>query len=571
MPAAPASRPAGAVRRFGRFRLLQLLARSGQTMQWRASDEAGAQLRLAMPRSAAASRDALQRWQAQAQRVAKAVHPALAPVVEIGAVEHWPYVVYACGEASSLAERLGHAALPATEVVPWAIQLLEGLAYAHEAGIAHRDLHPSMVVVDTGGARLMGLGVAHPESDEDDPSADLQLQREAAERDVLSFGLLLHWMLAGAPALDESDLARAIRRMPPSGREIVRLPWQVDYPIAQALRAIVNRSTDREERKRYRNARTLAGALDGWWRTEGEHGSDPLALLFDRLRSVGLLPSCPGGAERAARLALMEREPANELARVALEDVGLTFELLRLVNSARVRGGGDPVLTVRRAIALVGLEGVRGAALALRPWPGALSEGQAAELALLIERSRFAARVAQGLRPAGYDAEVVYLLTLLQNLGRMVIHYHFPDEAQQIRRLMQPAVADQPGAAANPAMTEQGASFAVLGLDIEALGVAIGRHWGLGDSVLSMIRRPALARPPRGGESDTELLRLTAACANEVAEALDHPVPRRGAALQRVLQRYGRALGLKPRDLERAIDEARQLRRDVPAPDAVAA
>jgi eukaryotic-like serine/threonine-protein kinase len=28
---------------------------------------------------------------------------------------------------------------------------------------------------------------------------------------------------------------------------------------------------------------------------------------------------------------------------------------------------------------------------------------------------------------------VVYLITLLQNLGRLVVHYHFPDEAQQIR------------------------------------------------------------------------------------------------------------------------------------------
>ncbi len=540
-------------------------------MQWRVSDEAGAELRLAMPRSAAASRDALRRWQARAQRAAKAVHPALAPVVEVGAVEHWPYIVYARGKASSLAERLGHAALPAVEVVPWAIQLLEGLAYAHEAGIAHGDLHPSMVIVDAGGARLMGLGVAHPESTGGDPTADLQLQREAAERDVLSFGLLLHWMLAGVPALDETDLARAIRRMPPWGRDIVRLPWQVDYPIPEALRAIVNRSTERQERRRYRNARTFAAALDGWWRTEGEHGSDPLALLFDRVRSIGLLPSSPGGAERAARLALMEQEPAHELAQVVLEDVGLAFELLRLVNSAQLRAGGDPVLTVRRAIALVGLEGVRGAALALRPWPGALGVGQAAELDLLIERSRLAARVAQGLRPAGYDAEVVYLLTLLQNLGRMVIQYHFPDEAQQIRRLMQPAAADQPGEVGSPAMSEQGASFAVLGLDIEALGVAIGRHWGLDDSVLAMIRRPSQAKPPRGGESDTELLRLTAACANEVAEALDHPVPRRGAALQRVLQRYGRALGLKSRDLELAIDQAQTPRRDIPAPDAVAA
>ena len=38
----------------------------------------------------------------------------------------------------------------------------------------------------------------------------------------------------------------------------------------------------------------------------------PLALLLDRMRSVGVLPASPGGAERAARLALMERGRNDE-------------------------------------------------------------------------------------------------------------------------------------------------------------------------------------------------------------------------------------------------------------------
>ncbi len=570
MPATPASRLAGAERRFGRFRLGQLLAKSSQTMHWRIGDPGRTTLRLAMPRRPAASRGALLRWQAQAQRAAKAIHPALAPVVEIGEVELWPYVVYEAGTASTLAEQLARSALPTAEIVPWATRLLEGLAYAHEAGIAHRDLQPQLVLVDAAGARLAGLGVAHPQSCESDPTAELQLQRVAAERDVLGFGLLLHWALAGVPALDEPDLAHAIERMPPAGRDIVRLPWQVDRPICEGLRAIVNRSTDRQHRRRYHNARTFASALDGWWRTEGEHGSDPLALLFDRLRSVGLLPSGPDGAQRAARLATMGARPASELEQVVLDDIGLTFELLRLANSARVRGSGDPVLSVRRAIALLGLEGVRRAALSLRPWPGTLNQTQACELGLLIERSRLAARIAQRLRPAGYDPQVVFLLTLLQNLDRLVVQYHFPDEAQQIRRLMLPAPA-QPDAAEAHAMSEQGAAFAVLGLDIMALGAAVGRHWGLDESVLAMIRRPSLAKPPRGGDSDTERLRLTAGCANELAEALDACAQPCEAAPQHVLQRYGRALGLLPRDFERAIEQARQPHEGIAAADAMPA
>ena len=93
-----------------------------------------------------------------------------------------------------------------------------------------------------------------------------------------------------------------------------------------------------------------------------------------------------------------------------LEDLALSFELLRLVNSAQVRGaqisGSGPVLTVRRAIAMLGMDGVRRAALALRPWPGPLNDTGAADLQRLIDRCKRAGRVALVLRPAGNGQQV---------------------------------------------------------------------------------------------------------------------------------------------------------------------
>ena len=124
----------------------------------------------------------------------------------------------------------------------------------------------------------------------------------------------------------------------------------------------------------------------------------------------------------------------------------------------------------------LGLDGVRRAALSLRPWPGALDEIGARELERLLTRVKRAGRLALVLRPPGYDAEVVYLVTLLQNLGRLVVQYHFADEAVQIRRLMQAAPAHQPGEPDEPGMSESAASFAVIGADTEALGAAVARH-----------------------------------------------------------------------------------------------
>jgi len=63
---------------------------------------------------------------------------------------------------------------------------------------------------------------------------------------VLALGLVLHHLLAGTPALDEPDTARVIDRLPPVGRDIVRLPWTTPRPIAEPLRAIANRASGRD-------------------------------------------------------------------------------------------------------------------------------------------------------------------------------------------------------------------------------------------------------------------------------------------------------------------------------------
>lgn len=557
-----------AVRWFGRLQLLRLLGKSERSMAWRVVDpRSGQELMLVLPRVQPPDAAAMERWQQAVRHGARLNHPQLAAVVDIGVQDGWPYVAYDPRDGATVSEKLSARGLPALEAAGWATQVLQGLAYAHEAGVSHHDLQPFLVLVsDSGALRVAGLSVAcemtHGAADARsagttaEPSA-LRSQRAAAERDVLAAGVLMHTLLTGHPALEQADIGVAISRLPPLGREILRLPWTTAQPVPEPLRAIVNRATDRQERHRYRNARTLLRALEGWRATESGAGGGPLALLGDKLRAAGALPSLPGAAARAARLALMERERTIELAEVVLEDPALSFELLRLVNTAQVRGGqisgNGPVLTVRRAIAMLGLEGVRRGALALRPWPGPLDEAGAAELTRLIERSQRAGRTALLLRPAGYDAEVVYLVTLMQNLGRLVVTYHFPDESAQIRRLMQPAPAPKEGEPEEPGMEEANAAFAVLGADIEAIGTAVARHWGLDESVLALIRRLPQGTPVRGTDSDDDVLRVLASCANEAVDALTQPAPRIAGALNRVVSRYGRVLDFGLRELQAAL------------------
>jgi non-specific serine/threonine protein kinase len=560
---------AAATRHFGRFELRALLGRSARCMAWRVHDPRSVQdLVIVMPRRQPPGAAALAEALEEARRAARLSHPHLAHAVEVGEQERWPYIAYDAAPGAAMAERPRPREGEAAEsIARWVAQSAQGLAFAHDSGLAHNDVQPWLLALgESGSARLMGLGITPallaPAAPGDTETLDQRLRRgarDAAERDVLALALLLHGLLAGAPAFDEPDIGAALQRLVPLGRETLRLPWDVPRPVSEALRTIANRATDRQVRQRYRNARTLAHALEGWLDHEARQGGDAHEQLIERVRDVGILPALPGAAARAARLALLERQHTEELAQLVLCDVALTLELLRSVNCAQLRSGQvsgqGPVLTVRRAIAMLGLEGVRRCALAMRDWPGPLDAAGAADLERQIACAQRAARLALALRPAGFDTEIVTLITLMQNLGRLVLGYHHADDMRQVRRLMQPA-AEVPGEPELPGMSEQAAGYAVLGANVESMALAVARWMGLGhvdESVLQLMRRLPEDKPVRSVESDDDVLRALASAANEAVDALALPAALQTAALDRVVKRYARALNLNVRDFAAAV------------------
>jgi non-specific serine/threonine protein kinase len=104
-------------------------------------------------------------------------------------------------------------------------------------------------------------------------------------------------------------------------------------------------------------------------------------------------------------------------------------------------------------------------------------------------------------------------------------------------------------------MSEEAASHAVLGAAAEAIGTAVTRHWGLDDSVLHMVRRLPLDAPVHSPDDDDDMLRLVASAANEAVDALALPQAQVMAAMQRVVQRYGRPLAITLKDLHAALLE----------------
>lgn len=563
--AASAPAPAAALRRFGRFELKALLNKSSRSMLWLVFDPRSSQeLMISMPRQAPNSPAALAHWLKTADAGSRIQHPNLAHVVEVGQVEHWPFVAYDRALGETLEERLARQGAPLpVEAAGWICQYLEGLAFLHEAGHAHRDVQPSSLVIDAAGhVRVLGVEVAQEvfPANVDFNTVTRRAIRESAEEDVLRVGLLLHRILTGRPVLDEADLNLVLQRMQPTGYELVRLSFETPHPIAEPLRAIANRAVDRQARQRYHSARSFLRALEGWRGSVSEQGG-MVAQLMDRLQRVGHLPIASLRLQRIAQSSAMEATHASELSTLVLQDMALSLEMLRRVNNALKSQGqavsGGAILNMQRAIAMLGLNGVQQAARGLKPWPGPLNEANAARLQALMRRVQRAGQVAQALRPAGYDGEVVYLITLMQNLGRLLLQYHFPDDVQQIRQLMQPPEPSTDNA--NPTgMSEQSAAYAVLGCDLETLGTAVARYWSLGDELLHMMRRYAPDAPVRASANpnDVELLRLTCSLSNEVIEALDLPELKRQAGVELATRRYARALGIGLRDVILALNPA---------------
>ena len=109
-------------------------------------------------------------------------------------------------------------------------------------------------------------------------------------------------------------------------------------------------------------------------------------------------------------------------------------------------------------------------------------------------------------------------------------------------------------------MSEAAASFAVLGVDLDDVGAAVARHWGLGPELQQMIHRIPRDQRVHAVQGDTDALCKTASAANEVVDAISLlQGPRVLRALDDIAQRYARALKISPRDLKDALKTAREM------------
>jgi eukaryotic-like serine/threonine-protein kinase len=567
--------------RIGRFRMLRELGRGAQASVWLAHDtrlDREVALKLLE-----AGGDAVGPWLHEAQAVSRLAHPNIVPVFEADEaheVAGRPYLVFEYVNGPTLAAHLRQrgGALPAREAVTLMLGVLDALRAAHDCGIVHRDLKPSNILIDAEGrARVMDFGIAARIADDRHPDSlagavcgtpgyiSPEAARGAAPQptmDLFAAGVMLAEMLSGQRLLTERDPLRALERVQ---CEDLALPAALanGEPIDDALRAIVQRALARDSTERMPSAAAMRLALQHWLQGDPAMPVEPAAtaghatldFLLLRMKHRSDFPALSDAVSRIQRVANSENENLQSLAAEILKDVALTHKLLRMVNTAHYSAAGGAVSTVSRAVALVGFAGIRNMALSLVLLDHMQNKGHAKQLKEEFLRALMAGTLAGELTTVAREAEEGFLSAMFQNLGRLLAEFYFPEEARQIRALVQPASAQA------AALDARAAAQRVLGIDYDTLGLGVAKVWGLPDNLQRAMRAPDGEVPTKAlGSSGTERQRWVGRMATEVTDALleGEGGDDRSARLDAIAQRYGRALAIPVEQVRVAAANAQQ-------------
>src|SRR5438128_5165895 len=210
--------------------------------------------------------EALSRFQREARAASALNHPHIVTVYDIGrervAGEDISYYTMELIDGTTLRERVGRDSL--TKILNYFVQIADGLAKAHAAGILHRDLKPENVMVSVDGyAKVVDFGLAkmQPTATDDTRSPTAVADSAAgsvvgtvsymspeqvegrpvdARSDIFSFGSMLYEALTGKRPFDSRtpvDTMHAIAHATPaplveSGRAI---PADLQRVVARCL------------------------------------------------------------------------------------------------------------------------------------------------------------------------------------------------------------------------------------------------------------------------------------------------------------------------------------------------
>jgi eukaryotic-like serine/threonine-protein kinase len=261
----------------GRYRVESLIARGGMATVYLGTDtrlERTVALKI-MHAELASDEDFVRRFVGEARSVAQLSHPNVVTVYDQGADGQVLYLAMEHVPGQTLRDLLSsRGRLSPREALDVMAGVLGGLAAAHDAGIAHRDVKPENVLLnDSGAVKVADFGLARLLVQTSQTKTGMIIGTAAylapeqvaggaadARTDVYAAGVMLFELLTGRqPHTGDTPLAVAYKHV----NEVVPPPSSAVPGLPPALDALVALATSRDPELRPGDAGQFLGAVTG--------------------------------------------------------------------------------------------------------------------------------------------------------------------------------------------------------------------------------------------------------------------------------------------------------------------
>jgi formylglycine-generating enzyme required for sulfatase activity len=253
------------VERIGKYRIIDRIGRGGMGMIYRAHDPVlDRQVALKLISSDVEITEELRvRFFREAQACARLSHPNIIVIHDMGEDDGRLFIVMELLEGKELKRLIVEDdVLPLEDKLTIMSQVCDGLHYAHQKGIVHRDIKPgNIMLLSTGQVKILDFGVAQIATTERDLTrtglimgtlryvAPEQVQGRADHRsDIFSVGAVFYEFVSGRPPFKGDDPMQILEQLrahrPPPLTEL-------DPGVPPELAAIVGRALEKNPADRF--------------------------------------------------------------------------------------------------------------------------------------------------------------------------------------------------------------------------------------------------------------------------------------------------------------------------------